>query len=76
MADASALFNDNLPRMAGLARGAGMQFTEGLLPALIKVQGYFLDSASAADSFAESGERLGDTILYLVRSFIQNCLSL
>ncbi|MDB4312010.1 hypothetical protein N9937_01140 [bacterium] len=68
-ADNAAKFNDNLDDMGQLVKGAGLSFTESLLPALLGVQNAMLDNATSMSTFGLAGEKVGEVVIYLTRAF-------
>ena len=68
-ADASAQFNDDLTRSAGLMTGLKRSIGEGLLPELTALMQHFLDGAEAGDSWTKVGQVMGNTVRVLVAGF-------
>jgi len=69
-ADNAALFNDNMERIKAGFTGAANQLTAALLPSLLDLQQYFMDSASASDFASSAGEKLGAILKTLAAAFV------
>lgn len=69
-ANASAQFNDDLTRSAGVMTGIKREIGEGLLPELDALLQSFVDSADGGDAWVEVGTVLGNTVRVLTAAFV------
>jgi len=63
-------FNDNMVDIHSISRGLAIQFTSGLVPALIDLQEGFIGMDRDISAAQKTGEGLGDFLKRLVASFI------